>query len=157
MFKAAIPNAFGLRRLQEHIAAETGFEVGQLSIVSNSAHVYEEDWDNAMKLLKCSVWEREPSFAFDQNADADPRGMVIIRIENGELVAEVASPEGAPLLALRGKTAKHVYKKLGHLNLLSRPDHLLDIGAELEKAEIALALGIPYRQDQPLDLRGRSV
>lgn len=157
IFKAAIPNAFGLRRLQEHIAAEAGFEVGHLSIVSNSAHVYEEDWDNATKLLKCALWEREPSLVFDQNTDADPRGMVIIRIEDGEIVAEVSSPEGASLLAIRGKTAKHVYKKLGHLNLLSRPDHLLDIGAELEKAEIALTLHIPYRQDQPLDLRGRAL
>ncbi len=152
MFKAAIPNAFGIRRLQEEVARETGFEVGQLSITSNSAHIYEEDWDNATKLLKCAIWEREASLAFDQNTQSDPRGLVVIRIENNEIAADVGGPDGTTLLTITGKTAKHVYKKLAMLDLLSRPDHLMDIGAELEKAEIARDLGIAYTQDQPLRL-----
>ncbi len=155
MFKAAIPNAFGIRRLQEEVARETGFEVGQLSITSNSAHIYEEDWDNAIKLLKCALWEREASLTFDQNTQADPRGLLMIRLEEQEIVADVNTPDGATLISLRGKTAKHIYKKLAMLDLLSRPDHLLDIGAELEKAEIARDLGISYKQDQPLHLNER--
>ena len=79
----------------------------------------------------------------------------VIRVENGEIAADVASPDGTTLLTLTGKTAKHVYKKLAMLDLLSRPDHLMDIGAELEKAEIARDLGIQYRQDQPLHLNER--
>ena len=152
MFKAAIPNAFGIRRLQEEVSRQTGFEVGQLSLVSNSAHIYEEDWDNATKLLKCAIWEREASLTFDQNTQADPRGIVIIRVENGEIAADVGAPDGTTLISITGKTAKHVYKKLAMLDLLSRPDHLFDIGTELEKAEIARDLGIPYKQDQPLRL-----
>lgn len=150
IFKAAIPNAFGLRRLQEHLARETGFELGSLSISSNSAHIYEEDWDNATKLLKCALWEREPALAFDQTNDADPRGIVLIRIEDGAIVADIASPDGATLLTISGRSAKRVSKKLAALDLLSRSDHLLDIGAELQKAEIALERGIAYRQDQPI-------
>lgn len=155
IFKAAIPNAFGIRRLQEEVARQTGFEVGQLSIVSNSAHIYEEDWDNATKLLKCAIWEREVSLTFDQNTQSDPRGIVVIRIDAGEITAEVNTPDGATLMTIRGKTAKHVYKKLASLDLLSRPDHLLDIGAELEKAEVARDLNITYRQDQPLRFNDR--
>jgi len=34
--------------------------------------------------------------------------------------------------------------------LLSRADHLLDIGIELEKAELALQKGLIYRQDQTI-------
>lgn len=155
MFKAAIPNAFGVRRLQEEVARETGFEVGQLSITSNSAHIYEEDWDNATKLLKCAIWEREVSLTFDQNTQSDPRGIVVIRVENNEIIADVGAPDGTTLLTINGKTAKHVFKKLAALDLLSRPDHLMDIGAELEKAEIARDLGIQYKQDQPLHLNER--
>jgi len=156
IFKAAIPNAFGLRRLQEHVAAATGFEVGALSITSNSAHIYEEDWDQAKKLLQCALWEREPSLTFNQDTDADPRGIVVIRVEGPEIVAEIGAPDGTALVVLRGKTAKHVYKKLAQLELMSRTDHLLDIGAELQKAEIAERLGLPYKQDQPLIISRRN-
>ena len=36
--------------------------------------------------------------------------------------------------------------------MLSMPLHYTDIGMELQKAETAMKLGIPYIQDRPLDL-----
>src|SRR3989344_5959738 len=63
IFKAGISNAFGLRALQEHIAKETCHVVGKLAITSNSAHIYEEDWENAKKLCMCEIWERPPKAA----------------------------------------------------------------------------------------------
>jgi len=152
IFKAAIPNAFGLRRLQEQIARETGFEVGWLSIISNSAHIYEEDWDNAKKYAECAIWAREARVVFDQNLDSDPRGIVVIRVEGAELVAEVGTINAAVIATARGKTAKQVYKKLAQMDLLSRADHMMDIGAELQKAEVARDMGLTYKQDQPLVL-----
>ena len=35
---------------------------------------------------------------------------------------------------------------------VSQIDHALDLGAELQKAEIALQKGIPYKQDNRLEL-----
>ncbi len=150
IFKAAIANAFGLRRLQEYLAQETGFAVGTLAIVSNSAHIYEEDWDQATKLIRCAIWEREVPLVFDQERDADPRGVVLIRLDGDTIVADFATPDGATLLTFEGRTARQIYKKMAFLDLLCRSDHLMDIGAELQKAEVARDLGIAYVQDQPL-------
>src|SRR3989338_7269817 len=150
IFKAAIPNAFGLRMLQMRVASELGFSMGVLQITSQSAHIYEADWDNAKKLAACVVWEREPEKIFRPELHADPRGVVIIRVKDDEIVAEIKAQTGEDLIEIRGKTAKDVAAKLSQLDLLSRPDHLLDIGMELEKAEIAKQKGIVYIQDRPL-------
>ena len=52
IFKSAIPNAFGLRTLQKKITRELGFELGELQITSQSAHIYEQDWDQAFKTFQ---------------------------------------------------------------------------------------------------------
>jgi len=147
IFKAGIPNAFGLLALQEYIAKEVGYPPGKLSITSNSAHIYEEDWDKAQSLLRCQIWERKPSLVFDPTTQQDPRGNILIRIEGKKIALELVDFSGNPILAITGKTAREIAKKLAQLNLLSRPDHWLDIGSELAKAETALKRGIPYKQD----------
>lgn len=150
IFKAAVPNAFGLRMLQKTIADDLGFELGKLQITSQSAHIYEQDWENAFKLVRCHFWEREPSLAFDQNTQADPRGMAVISLHGNTLQLVFQGPLGEELLRLEGTSAKQIAKKISQLELLSRTDHIFDIGMELQKAEIALQKKIPYHQDRPL-------
>lgn len=150
IFKAAIPNAFGLRILQKSICDKIGLGLGRLQITSQSAHIYEQDWDNALKLMRCSFWERTPSLSFDPNTQADPRGSVIINIKDGKILAQLQGPQGEQLMIFEGVTAKEISKKIAQLDLLSRADHLLDIGSELQKAEIALAKGLDYHQDRGL-------
>lgn len=152
IFKAGISNAFGLRALQEHIAKETCHVVGKLAITSNSAHIYEEDWENAKKLCMCEIWERPPKAAYNELQDGDARGMVIISVTGDKIVADINSPSGEPLISIEGDSAKEVAKKMTSLDLLSRPDHWTDIGMELQKAEIAKRLGVAYSQDKPLKL-----
>ena len=153
IFKAAIPNAFALRRMQEYICQQTGFEVGSLSINSHSAHIYEEDWDSAKKTMDCLRWERETPLIFNSEHDSDPRGSVRIRVEKRLIVAELTTASGEELISLEGRTAKQVSKRLATLDLLSRSDHLLDIGSELQKAELAIRCRLPYEQDKPLIIR----
>jgi len=43
-------------------------------------------------------------------------------------------------------------EKLGRSNAASDPFHYLDLGMELQKAEIALKQNLPYTQDKPLVL-----
>ncbi len=149
MFKAAIPNAFGLLALQQEIATATGFASGSLCIQSVSAHIYEGDFDHARKLINCSFLEREPKKIWDA-ADADPRGAFVIRLEAGEIVAEHQGPDGAVLGEYRGKTARDISLKVAQLALVSQIGHALDLGHELQKAEHALKLGLAYHQDQAL-------
>jgi dihydropteroate synthase len=64
-------------------------------------------------------------------------------------------PQGEKLINLEGKTARELMSKVAQLDILSRPDHLLDIGAELQKAEIALNGGLNYSQDKIFDLKSK--
>lgn len=154
IFKAAIPNAFGLRILQKRVTEKLGFELGQLQITSQSAHIYEQDWDNANQLVKCVFWERKPK-TFNENTQNDPRGYMVINLEGGKINVNFYGPQGEKLMNLEGKTAGDLMNKIAQLDILSRPDHLLDIGAELQKAEIALKGGLNYSQDKPLDLNSK--
>ncbi len=151
IFKAAIPNAFGLRILQKRVSEKLGFELGQLQITSQSAHIYEQDWDNAYKLMKCVFWEREPNLTFDPNTQKDPRGYMIINIKDGKINVVFQGLQGEELMNFEGGNAKEIIKKIAQLEILSRSDHLLDIGAELQKAEIALKQGLIYNQDKSLN------
>ncbi|MEK7649957.1 MAG: thymidylate synthase [Patescibacteria group bacterium] len=152
IFKAAIPNAFGLRTLQKTVADELGFTLGNLQITSQSAHIYEADWGDAKKLAACEWWERPPDMVFKPEISADPRGMVVISIDGDEILAACKGPTGEDLLAVRGKTAKEVSLKIAHLDLLGRTDHAMDVAMELQKAEIAKRKGVAYVQDRPLVL-----
>jgi thymidylate synthase len=151
IFKAAISNAYGLLALQHFIAEECEYEVGKLSITSESAHIYEEEWNMAEKLLKCQLWF-SASTSFDENADTDPRGNVVIRIENGEILARLLSIEGKELMSFSFKRARNIAMKLARLQLLSKMDHMVDITIELLKAEIALKNEREYAQDKLLRL-----
>jgi thymidylate synthase len=155
IFKAAIPNAFGLRILQKSVSEKLGFELGQLQITSQSAHIYEQDWDNASKLARCAFWEREPKPFFDENAQRDPRGYVIINLKDEKINIDFNGPQGEKLINLEGKTARELMSRVAQLDILSRSDHLLDIGAELQKAEIALNAGLNYSQDKIFDLNSK--
>ena len=153
IFKASIANAFGLLTLQQKIAKEVGMEIGMLSITSQSAHIYEAEWQDAKKLVQCAIWERQPDKIFDPSKDADPRGLFVISNKDNKISAYFKTPTGDDILEIKGDTAKDVMLKIGQLELIEKPTHLLDIGAELQKAEIALKLNIPYIQDKPLPLK----
>ncbi len=149
MFKAAVSNAVALMNLHKFISEKTGMERGVIGITSYSAHIYEEDWQDALDLLKCQLWER-PKPWFDEREDTDPRGNVLVRIEENELVAELVA--GDRRIEIRGKSAREVSYKLARLDLLSMPLHYVDIALELQKAETAMKLGLKYTQDRPLSL-----
>ncbi len=150
IFKAAIPNAFGLRSLQKSIVSQLGFELGSLQITSQSAHIYEQDWENALKVVRCRFWDREPNLAFDPETQRDLRGNVIISIGGGKITALLQGLEGQELGRFEGTSAKEVGAKLTFLELLGRSDHIMDVAMELQKAEIALKRNLNYQQDKLL-------
>ncbi len=150
VFKAGIPNAFGLRALQARIAERLSCTLGALSIHSQSAHIYEQDWEDGFKLMKCVTWERDPSLVFDAATQADPRGVAIVRLHDKAIRIEFQTADGEVLYSYESPSAKALAARIAHLHLLQRHDHALDVGMELQKAEIALRLGIVYEQDRPL-------
>lgn len=149
IFKAGIPNAYGLLSLQKKVAEKTRLQCGVLSIYSVSAHIYEEDWEIATKLLKCAKWESTKLY-FDETTDLDPRGLIRISTNKSNINLELVSENGTELFSYSGKSAREVGMKISRLNLLSIPSHYLDVSIELTKAEIAMKKGMKYEQDKPL-------
>lgn len=151
LFKAAIPNAYGLLYLQEYICNEVGVDRGILSINSISAHIYEEDWSNASLILKCQKWENINT-RFDEYNDIDERGVVRIRIEDFKIILELMELSGDVIFKIDGLTAREIIMQIAKLNLLSKSDHYADITIELVKAEISLKQNLDFTQDRPLKI-----
>lgn len=146
-------NLYGMLRLQDYITEQTGYERGSLISTSESAHIYQGDlsWVE-------SVWQRQlvdvkVRKVFEPEEDADPRGNTNITVDRDQIVFILQEPEsGAPLIELRG-TFKDIFYNLKQLDLLSSYSHWMDVGSELQKAEMSRLLNIPYVQDKPIDFR----
>ena len=143
MFAAWPLDAFALRLLQKKIADEVGVGLGSLVTISNMAHLYDHDFAAAANVVK----ENDKL-----HCGWDPRGNFAIRLDDGLIRVEHLSPDGILLQKFEGKTATEIYQKLDQCLAVSLLSHAFDLGAELQKAEIALKFGIPYTQDQPLSL-----
>ncbi len=143
MFNAWPMNAFALRELQRRMAKRLGVEMGQTIIISNSAHLYENTWSGAAKVLEKYFTGESEQFA------EDPLGYFIVSIQNGEIVLQHCLPTGGPSqYVFRGKSAIDVYRAAVHENLFSKFDHAAYVGKELARAEEALKKGQPFVQDK---------
>ncbi|MBP9691165.1 hypothetical protein KBD81_03745 [Candidatus Woesebacteria bacterium] len=149
MFKAALPNAYGLLHVMQYISEKTSIPLGTLTIHSTSAHVYEDDFSDATDLLKCGMWEK-PKLYFDENEDIDPRGVVRIEILHGKLHAMLVDDAGTIRHEYTGASAREVALHFTRLGLLSRQEHIVDLTLELTKAELSLKLGKEYIQDKAI-------
>ena len=126
MFMAWPQNAFGLRKIQQEIANAIELSMGSLTIISSSAHIYENNWADASEIAKTHSGHGQ---VFDQ------RGNIVISFENGVIVAKHYSQSGKFLNKYSGNNAKEVYLQLARENILSDPGHMMYIGAELMNAE----------------------
>lgn len=79
----------------------------------------------------------------------DPAGSFKIMVKEGVITA-VHYQNMRPEIAITGKTAKQIYDEILKRGLVSRMEHAVYLGSELEKAEIASKLGKNYVQDFPL-------
>lgn len=144
MFAAWPMNVYALRRLQKHIAKEIGVEMGHLTTFSCSAHIYKNNWDKAEEIIK----NNRPAIS---ELD-DPRGNFRISIEDGRIKVLHMTPEGRRIDEFVGERAIDVYRQMSRDQRVHDQFHAFDLGAELQKAEIALEHGLEYNQDQRLNL-----
>ena len=142
MFRAWPMNALALLHLQKMIAKEGKFEIGPLTIVSSSAHIYSDCWNEAKNILD--------KYGKKIMCRLDPRGNFVVSVEGGKIKAKQLSAAGEPIFEFLGKTAREVFDNICVNQGVSLIEHAFDLGAELQKAEIALKHGLTYVQDQPL-------
>lgn len=158
MYGAWPSNALALRKLQElircRVAQERGepLGLGDLITLSESAHVYEENWAEAEKLLA----SHRRDLARARNREYDPRGAFVIEVKADSLAVEHIDPDdGEHLRTYAGKNAADLERQIATDQVVSSPGHALYLGRELAKAEVALRWPqlFEYTQDSPLRLR----
>lgn len=142
MFSSWPQNAFGLRKIHKEISDRVGIEMGTLTIISCSAHIEYNNLRAAKDIVE-KYYEKEVKFC-----EWDPRGNIVLRLENGGIKAFHYSPDGKKIQEFFGKTAREIMYQLEKEMVVSLTAHALDLGAELQKAEIALKNGVVYNQDR---------
>jgi thymidylate synthase len=167
MFSAWPANAMGLRALQQQILTEIqtlweqlphqkptsapdALRLGPLVTISQSAHIYDDCWENADRVIAAQY----PRICQDRDYD-DPSGSFVVSIQNDELVVEHMTPgSGEVVNCYAGKTATQLYQQIAAASPALQVEHALYLGSELKKAEIALQMGQPqlYEQDKPLKM-----
>ena len=155
MYKAWPENAFALRRLQDlvrrAVEAASGGTVGlgELIIVSESAHVYDDDWDSTEHVLS----RHYPELVARLRERRDPRGNFVIEVEPDGLRVERISGSGEHVKHYYGKSAAAVVRQIAHDLAVSHVEHAIYLGGELQKAEIAYRFPGQFRylQDRQLE------
>jgi thymidylate synthase len=154
MFSAWPANAMGLRALQQYIRdaivqkSDHQLNIGPLITISQSAHIYDDCWDNADKIIQCQY----PKIC-QQRDFADPAGSFVITIQNGEILVEHMTPgSGEVVDCYSGKSAKKLYQQIAAHCPGLQVEHAMYLGTELQKAEIALSSkqNLIYEQDKQL-------
>lgn len=109
-------------------------------VMIGNAYISEKDLEDAVEMIDNSDNRRK--------WDPDPHGNIVIRVEQGKIKVMHINQQGKLLDEFEGLTAKELYRKIAEENRISMIYHALDIGSELQKAEIALREGKKYEQDK---------
>ena len=150
MFAAWPANAMGLRALQQHIRDEIAqrceydFKMGPLITISQSAHIYDDTWDNAERLIA-----NQYAAIFNQRDYYDPSGNFVIEVDGKEIVITHTTPgSGEVIKSYRGKNPLSLLREICATSPAIQPEHTGYLGIELQKANNCIKTCKPYIQDQ---------
>lgn len=150
MFSAWVANAMGLRALQRYICdqiqARSSYtlRMGPLMTISQSAHIYDDTWDNVDQLIKTEYAK------IIQNRDfVDPSGNFLIEVENGGIVVkQMTAGDGEVVRVYQGKNPLKLIREICLHSPALQPDHVGYLGIELQKAFSCLKENEGYVQDR---------
>ena len=156
MYNAWPENAFSLRALQEYIRVEVSrranlrLDLGYLTTLSQSAHIYEGDFKSAQAVIGSFYGK----ISKGPKLRRDPRGSFVVELDHdqGFIKVEHITNDEEHLRYFSGKTASDVLKDIHVRKCASLIEHASYLGRELQKAEIALQYPelFLYIQDRPL-------
>lgn len=169
-------NTFALRKLQKDIADSAGYPMGDLTMITHSAHIYSDDFGLVGNIL--SDWyKKELGYTPAVHFDFDRRGNVVIEVVESGQVPEKLWEDGIPIavtheLKRRGKDEKKLIKavlyepdggpmvrewygrtphetmwQMTDWGYLKDPAHAMYVGIELQKAYEAIIENKKYHQD----------
>jgi thymidylate synthase len=150
MFAAWPANAMGLRALQQHIRdqiaqrSEYNLTMGPLITISQSAHIYDDTWENVDKLIATQYDQ-----IMRQRDYFDPSGNFLIELQDGEItVQQTTAGSGEVVACYAGKNPLKLIREICAATPAIQPDHIGYLGIELQKANNALENNQAYIQDQ---------
>jgi thymidylate synthase len=150
MFAAWPANALALRALQQYIKneiykrSEYELKMGPLITISQSAHIYDDTWDNAERLIA-----NQYAAIFNQRSYYDPSGNFLIEVDGKEIVVTHTTPGSGELIkSYRGKKPLNLLREICATSPAIQPEHTGYLGIELQKASNCIKSGKPYIQDQ---------
>lgn len=154
MFSAWPANAIGLRALQRYIKEEIvkgsdyDLKLGPLITISQSAHIYDDCWENASQLIQSQYVK-----ITQQRDYQDPAGSFVISVSDYKIVVEHLTPgSGEVINCYSGKSAKQLYQQIAVDCPSLQVEHAIYLGTELQKAEMAATMkqDVVYEQDKEL-------
>ncbi|MFB2934127.1 thymidylate synthase [Aerosakkonemataceae cyanobacterium BLCC-F154] len=150
MYMAWPANAMGLRALQKHIRDEIAkrsdynLQMGPLITVSQSAHIYDDTWENADRLI-----EQQYAAICQQRDYHDPAGNFLIETRNDEIVVTQMTPgSGEVVTSYSGKYPLKIVREICAASPAIMPEHSAYLGIELQKAWECLKTDKQYIQDR---------
>ena len=150
MFAAWVANAMGLRALQQYIRDEIGtrsnynLRMGPLMTISQSAHIYDDTWDNADRLIA-----NQHQTIINKRDFHDPSGNFLIEVEGQEIVVTQTTPGSGEIVGCyRGKHALKLLREICANSPAIHPEHSGYLGIELHKAYESIKNIVSYTQDK---------
>jgi len=136
-------NAYGCAAIQNEIAKAVGVDCGILTIVSGSAQIYNNYYQQVEQMLD--------KYSPDLKLCNDFRGNFQISVEDDFIKIKLVHPESGKLLEeFVGKTAYELKDKITNSVYQLETGHAIYLGTELVIAEDALKNRKPYGQDSVL-------
>ena len=146
VFRAWPLNAFGLRKLQKIVAEGLGVDMGPLTIIGSSSHIYQDCWNDTKEILKEHYKET--------NSFSDLRGYYTVTLKQGEIFVSHYSSGSELLKEYFGVSAREINNRINSSQHPVDSYHSSYLGEELMKAQIALENGLEYTQDSSLKFAG---
>ncbi len=135
-------NAYALRELQKRMCMDVKANLGALTMISNSAHIYENNFDQARDIIKKHYHGKL------MHMKEDGLGYFTIRISGKMIEARHHLPGGRESgNVFTGRDSAKMYRRILHENLVSRLDHAAYLGRELARAEQAMKSKKKFVQD----------
>jgi thymidylate synthase len=150
MFAAWPANAMGLRALQQHIRdeiadrSEYNLTLGPLVTLSQSAHLYDDTFENAEQLIQTQYAKicQERDFF-------DPAGNFLVEVTGDRIVVTQTTPgSGEAVTCYSGKNPLKLVREICAASPAIQPEHIGYLGIELQKAAECLKTGKEYIQDR---------
>lgn len=149
MFGAWVSNAWGLRVLQKHIIEEINkqsklnLKMGKLTTISQSAHLYNDCWEWADKVVSQNYHR------LARNNFNDPIGSFVISFHEKTISVEQISPgSGIPTKKYSGKSVDKLISNIIEDNPVIQPSHSAYLMREMTKCFHCINSGKTYQQDE---------